>query len=79
MNPCFHPQFAIVHPRLPHFGDKGVNGDPRTRLFVDLQVKGHPYIEGTENATFPMKQLVPADVACVSDELAKRFLFPPGV
>jgi hypothetical protein len=68
-----------VHPRLAHFGDKGVRGDPRTRLFVDLQVEGHPYLEGTDNATFPLKQLVPGDVPCRSLEFAKRFVFPPAV
>ena len=60
-----------------HFGDKGFKEDPRTRLFVDLQVQGHPYIEGTDNATYPLKQLVPADVLCVSEEFEKNFVFPP--
>ena len=77
-NPSLHPQAAFVHPRLVHFGDKGVKDDPRPRLFVDLQVEGEPYDEGTENATFPLQQLVPGDVPCLSEEFARRFIFPPS-
>lgn len=70
-------EVIIVHPRLVHFGDKGVKGDLCTRLFLDLEVEGQPYEEGTDNATFPLKQLVPGDVLCVSEEFGKRFVFPP--